>query len=153
MVVECWKMTWDDVPIVPSDWRENGCQMRLNLVSIYRFLVVYSVTDSLVYAVTLLSCDLALTQSMKVVDFLFPWPLELTGQNTRAHFLRYLRNISSSASFLHIILSRAFDSVNCLDLQIKLSLVLPSIDVNAARYVFVLPMAVTTASLIFEDGS
>ncbi|GKD86288.1 hypothetical protein Tco_1357442 [Tanacetum coccineum] len=26
-------------------------------------------------------------------------------------------------------------------------------DVNAARYVFVLPMAVTTASLIFDDGS
>ncbi|GKA79575.1 hypothetical protein Tco_0786171, partial [Tanacetum coccineum] len=35
----------------------------------------------------------------------------------------------------------------------KLSLVLLSIDVNNARYVFVLPMAVTTASLIFEDGS
>ncbi|GJT57437.1 hypothetical protein Tco_0992491 [Tanacetum coccineum] len=31
--------------------------------------------------------------------------------------------------------------------------VLPSIDVNAARSVFVLPMAVTTASLIFDDGS
>ncbi|GKA93243.1 hypothetical protein Tco_0815229 [Tanacetum coccineum] len=35
----------------------------------------------------------------------------------------------------------------------KLSLVLLSIDVNTTRYVFVLPMAVTTASLIFEDGS
>ncbi|GJZ30971.1 hypothetical protein Tco_0576018 [Tanacetum coccineum] len=54
MAVECWKMTWDDVPVVPSDGRENGCQMRLNSASIYRFLVVYGVTDSLVYAVTLL---------------------------------------------------------------------------------------------------
>ncbi|GKA89083.1 hypothetical protein Tco_0810895 [Tanacetum coccineum] len=36
---------------------------------------------------------------------------------------------------------------------VVLSLVLPSIDVNAARYVFVLPMAVTTASINFEDGS
>ncbi|GKD83528.1 reverse transcriptase domain-containing protein, partial [Tanacetum coccineum] len=35
----------------------------------------------------------------------------------------------------------------------ELSLVLPSIDVNAARYVFVLLMAVTTASIIVEDGS
>ncbi|GKC24819.1 hypothetical protein Tco_1026969 [Tanacetum coccineum] len=30
----------------------------------------------------------------------------------------------------------------------QLSLVLPSIDFNTARYVYVLPMAVTTASLI-----
>nr|GEU70704.1 hypothetical protein [Tanacetum cinerariifolium] len=54
MVVECWKTTWDDVLVVPSDGMENGCQMRLNTTSIYRFLVVYGVTDSLGYAVTFL---------------------------------------------------------------------------------------------------
>ncbi|GKF66662.1 hypothetical protein Tco_0193179, partial [Tanacetum coccineum] len=54
MAVEGWKMTWDDVSVVPSDGRDNGRQMRLNSASIYRFLVVYGVTDSLVYAVTLL---------------------------------------------------------------------------------------------------
>ncbi|GJS03263.1 hypothetical protein Tco_0319771 [Tanacetum coccineum] len=54
MAMKCWKMVWDDVPIVPSDGRENELQLRLNSAPIYRFLMVYGVTDSLVYAVTLL---------------------------------------------------------------------------------------------------
>ncbi|GKG32712.1 hypothetical protein Tco_0430222, partial [Tanacetum coccineum] len=54
MAVEYCKTIWDDVPVVPSDRRENGCQMRLNSAFIYKILVVYGVTDSLVYAVTLL---------------------------------------------------------------------------------------------------
>ncbi|GKC53300.1 hypothetical protein Tco_1076045 [Tanacetum coccineum] len=45
MVVECWKTTWDDVPVAPSNGRESGCQMRLNSASIYRFQMVYGVTD------------------------------------------------------------------------------------------------------------
>ncbi|GKE23807.1 hypothetical protein Tco_1435319 [Tanacetum coccineum] len=54
MAGDCWKMTWSDVPVVPSDGRKKGCQMRLNLAPIYRFLMVYGITDSLVYAITLL---------------------------------------------------------------------------------------------------
>ncbi|GJR80210.1 hypothetical protein Tco_0150995 [Tanacetum coccineum] len=51
---ECWKRTWDDVPVVPLDGGKKGCSFRLNLASIYRFLMVYGVTDSSGYAVTLL---------------------------------------------------------------------------------------------------
>ncbi|GJZ89163.1 hypothetical protein Tco_0660945 [Tanacetum coccineum] len=54
MAGDCWKMTWSDVPVIPSDGRKKGCQMRLNSAPIYRFLMVYGVTDSLVYVVTLL---------------------------------------------------------------------------------------------------
>ncbi|GJS01113.1 hypothetical protein Tco_0317621 [Tanacetum coccineum] len=30
MAGDSWKMTWSDVPVVPSDERKKGCQMRLN---------------------------------------------------------------------------------------------------------------------------
>nr|GEZ92303.1 hypothetical protein [Tanacetum cinerariifolium] len=54
MAGDCWKMIWSDVFVVPSDGRKKGCQIRLNSALIYRFLMVYGVTNSLVYAVTLL---------------------------------------------------------------------------------------------------
>ncbi|GKA93378.1 hypothetical protein Tco_0815364 [Tanacetum coccineum] len=53
MAGDRWKMTWSDVPVIPSDGRKKGCQIRLNSAPIYRFLIVYGVTNLLVYAVTL----------------------------------------------------------------------------------------------------
>ncbi|GJZ35207.1 hypothetical protein Tco_0581024, partial [Tanacetum coccineum] len=35
MAGDCWKMTWSDVPVVPSDGRKKGCQMKLNSAPIY----------------------------------------------------------------------------------------------------------------------
>ncbi|GJV99972.1 hypothetical protein Tco_1555224 [Tanacetum coccineum] len=54
MADDRWKMTWSDVPVVPSDGRKKGFQMRLNSAPVYRFLMLYGVTDLLVYVVTLL---------------------------------------------------------------------------------------------------
>ncbi|GJY83333.1 hypothetical protein Tco_0496709 [Tanacetum coccineum] len=44
MAGNCWKMTWSDVPVVPSDGRKKGCQMRLNSTPIYRQNGLYGVT-------------------------------------------------------------------------------------------------------------
>ncbi|GJS05211.1 hypothetical protein Tco_0321719 [Tanacetum coccineum] len=84
MAGDCWKMIWSDVPVVPSNGRKTGCQMRLNSVSDglrrNRFVGLrrnLADVDFLKY-----SCDPALMQSTKVVDitFLFPWPLEPTSK-------------------------------------------------------------------------
>nr|GEV70696.1 copia protein [Tanacetum cinerariifolium] len=42
MAGDCWKITWNDVLVIPFDGRKKGCQMRLNSALIYRFLMVYS---------------------------------------------------------------------------------------------------------------
>ncbi|GKD08389.1 hypothetical protein Tco_1188074, partial [Tanacetum coccineum] len=53
MAGDCWKMTWSDVPVVPSNERKKGCQMRQNSTPIYRQNRLYGVTKLKVYGATM----------------------------------------------------------------------------------------------------
>ncbi|GJU40017.1 hypothetical protein Tco_1192974 [Tanacetum coccineum] len=54
MVGECWKTSWGDVPVVPSDGRKKGWVSGLNSNFIYRLKIGYGVTDAFGYAVTMM---------------------------------------------------------------------------------------------------